>query len=120
MRVVAPKRPSVVTRSRLLGLAAIFSVTALVCVAPAACGVAPTASALLLAPAFLLFAVLLLGGAPGALLLERMRARRFARRAPRAPRALTMRRPILVRRTASPATSALAMRPPPVLAAVIG
>jgi hypothetical protein len=69
--------------------------------------------ALLLAPALVLFALLLLGFAPGEQLIERMRARRFARRADRAPRTLAVRHVVVVRRIVSPAASALAMRPPP-------
>ncbi|MEA2245206.1 MAG: hypothetical protein QOD24_4762 [Solirubrobacteraceae bacterium] len=69
--------------------------------------------ALLLAPALLLFAVLLLGFTPGEQLLERMRARRFPRRADRAPRTLTVRHIVVVRRIVPLAASALAMRPPP-------
>ena len=92
MRVVSSMGLRVPTGGRLLGLAAIPAVFAIVCLAPTACGVAPSAYGLLLAPAFALFAILLLGCAPGARLLERLRARRFARRAPRAPRTLAMRR----------------------------
>jgi hypothetical protein len=105
---------------RLAGVAAIPALYAIVCLAPTACGVAPSAYGLLLAPGFVLFAILLLGCAPGAGLLERLRARRFARRAPRAPRTLAMRRAVVVRRMASPSASALAMRPPPLPAAAIG
>jgi hypothetical protein len=90
---------------------------ALVAVA-AALSVAPPGVALLLAPVLLLFSVLLLGFIPGERLLERMRARRFPRRADRAPRTLTVRRVVVVRRIASLATSALAMRPPPALSAL--
>jgi hypothetical protein len=84
----------------------------------AALSVAPPGVALLLAPALLLFGALLLGFTPGERLLERMRARRFPRRADRAPRTLTVRRVVVVRRIASLATSALAMRPPPALPAL--
>lgn len=70
--------------------------------------------ALLLAPALVLFVVLLLGFAPGEQLIERMRARRFARRVDRAPRTLAVRHVVVVWRVVSPAASALAMRPPPV------
>jgi Flp pilus assembly protein TadB len=73
--------------------------------------------ALLLAPALLLFVVLLLGFTPGEQLLERMRARRFTRQADRAPRALGIRHVVVVRRMPSLATSALAMRPPPAIPA---
>ncbi len=76
--------------------------------------------ALLLAPALLLFTVLLLGYAPGEELLHRMRARRFTRPVwRRAPRTLPVRRVVVVRRMASLATSALAMRPPPAAPAPI-
>jgi hypothetical protein len=75
--------------------------------------------ALLLAPALLLFVVLLLGFTPGERLLERMRARHFTRRRDRAPRALAVRHVVIVRRMRSLATSALAMRPPPVIPARI-
>lgn len=75
--------------------------------------------ALVLAPAMLLLAFLLLGIAPGEQLLERLRARRMAPRAHRAPRALTVRHAIVVRRRTSPAASALAMRPPPAAPALI-
>ncbi|MEA2151184.1 MAG: hypothetical protein QOD69_3014 [Solirubrobacteraceae bacterium] len=68
---------------------------------------------LLLLPALALFAVLLLGFAPGEQLLERMRARRFQCRAARAPRTLAVRRVPVRRRVTSLAASALAMRPPP-------
>jgi hypothetical protein len=73
--------------------------------------------ALMLAPALLTFVVLLLGFTPGEQLLDRIRARRFTRRRDRAPRALAVRRVVIVRRTPSLATSALAMRPPPVVTA---
>ncbi|MDP2712989.1 MAG: hypothetical protein Q8O56_17400 [Solirubrobacteraceae bacterium] len=75
--------------------------------------------ALVLAPAMLLLAFLLLGIAPGEQLLERMRARRMTPRRHRAPRALTVRHAIVVRRMTSPAASALAMRPPPAAPALI-
>jgi 4-hydroxybenzoate polyprenyltransferase len=120
MRVVSAMGLPVRAGRRLLGLTAILAAFAIVCLAPTACGVAPAAYGLLLAPAFALFALLLLGFAPGAQLLERLRARRFDRRAPRAPRTLAMRRPIVVRRVVSPAASALAMRPPPLPAAALG
>lgn len=106
------------TGTRLLGLAAVLAMAVIVCLAPVACGGSPLTSGLLLAPAFGLFAILTLGCAPGARLLERLRTRRFARPAPRAPRALAARRPIVIGRKASPAASALAMRPPPGLAAI--
>jgi peptidoglycan/LPS O-acetylase OafA/YrhL len=120
MRAISSQRPQRSVGRRLAALAAILALYAIVCLAPTACGVAPSAYGLLLAPAFVLFAILLLGCAPGARLLERLRARRFARRAPRAPRTLAMRCPIVARRMAAPAASALAMRPPPVPAAAIG
>ena len=82
-------------------------------------GVTLPGVALLLAPALALFAILLLGFAPGEQLLERMRARRFSARAARAPRALVVRHAIVVRRMTSPAASALAMRPPPAAPALI-
>ncbi len=70
--------------------------------------------ALLLAPALALLAALLLGFTPGERLIERMRARRFARRVPRAPRSIALRRAVgAARRVPSLAGSALAMRPPP-------
>ncbi len=75
--------------------------------------------ALLLAPGMLLFAVLALGFRPGERFIERLRSRRFARRATRAPRSLAARRPIFVHRRISPAASALAMRPPPAAPAPI-
>jgi hypothetical protein len=120
MRAISSQRPQRSVGGRLAGVAAILALYAIVCLAPTACGVAPSAYGLLLAPAFALFAILLLGCAPGAQLIERLRARRFRRRAARAPRTLAVRRPIVVRRLASPAASALAMRPPPLPAAAIG
>lgn len=70
--------------------------------------------ALLLAPALALLAALLLGFTPGERLIERMRARRYPRRVPRAPRSIALHRvPVVVRRVTSLAGSALAMRPPP-------
>ena len=73
--------------------------------------------ALMLAPALLTFVLLLLGFTPGEQLLERMRARRFTRRRDRPPRALAVRHVVVARRMPSLATSALAMRPPPVIPA---
>lgn len=78
-----------------------------------------TAVALLFAPALLLAAALIAGYTPGARLLDRMRARRFPPRAARAPRALTVRRVVVVRRMTRIAASALAMRPPPAAPALI-
>jgi hypothetical protein len=89
-----------------------WSLAALVLVA-ATLGATLPGVVLLLAPALALFATLLLGVAPGELLLERMRTRRFRCRAARAPRTLAVRRVVVVRRMTSPAASALAMRPPP-------
>jgi peptidoglycan/LPS O-acetylase OafA/YrhL len=120
MRGTSSQRPQWSARKRLAALGAVLALFGLVCLTPTACGVAPTTYGLLLAPAFLLFAILLLGCAPGAQLLERLRARSFERRAPRAPRTLAQRRPSVPRRLASPASSALAMRPPPLPAAAIG
>jgi hypothetical protein len=74
-------------------------------------------AALLLLPALLSFVVLLLGFAPGEQLLERMRARRFMRRPDRAPRVVAVRHVVIARRMPSLATSALAMRPPPIIPA---
>lgn len=106
-------RPMSSQRLRALAVAAALATAVL--------GGAPsTTSGLLLAPAILLFAVLLLGFAPGARLLERMRARRFTRRRQRAPRTLRARSIVGVRRMLAPATSALAMRPPPRGIAAIG
>lgn len=73
--------------------------------------------ALMLAPALLTFVLLLLGFTPGEQLLERMRARRFTRRRDRPPRVLPVRHVVIARRMPSLATSALAMRPPPVIPA---
>ncbi|HEY1537984.1 MAG TPA: hypothetical protein VGF63_01195 [Solirubrobacteraceae bacterium] len=84
-----------------------------VAVAAVALGPTPTGVALLLLPAVTLFAVLLLGFAPGAQLLDRLRARRRSVRLERAPRALVVRRAVVARRMTSLAASALAMRPPP-------
>jgi hypothetical protein len=95
--------------SKLGRSAGIFALVAMAAVL----GAALPGVALLLAPALLLFGVLLLGFAPGEQLLERMRARRFARRADRAPRTLAVRRVVVVCRIVSLAASALAMRPPP-------
>jgi hypothetical protein len=94
---------------RLAGLGALVVVAAVL-------GVTLPGVALLVAPALALFAVLLLGFAPGEQLLERMRARRFQCRAARAPRTLAVRRVVVVRRMTSLAASALAMRPPPPVA----
>jgi hypothetical protein len=93
MRAISSQRPQRSVGRRLAGAAAILGLYAIVCLAPTACGVAPSAYGLLLAPGFVLFAILMLGCTPGARLLEGLRARRFARRAPRAPRTLAMRRP---------------------------
>jgi hypothetical protein len=93
-------------RGRLAGLGGLVVVAAVL-------GATLPGVVLLLAPALVLFAILLLGFAPGEQLLERMRARRFQCRAARAPRALAVRRVVVVRRMTSPAASALAMRPPP-------
>ncbi len=98
-------------QGRVAGLGALVAVAAVL-------AVTPLGVALLLAPALLLFGVLLLGYTPGEHLLDRMRARRFARRADRAPRALVIRHVVVVRRIASLATSALAMRPPPAIGAL--
>jgi hypothetical protein len=98
-------------QGRVVGLGALVAVAAVL-------AVTPLGVALLLAPALLLFGVLLLGYTPGEQLLERMRARRFTRRADRAPRTLVIRRVVVVRRIASLATSALAMRPPPAVRAL--
>jgi len=95
---------------RIAGLSALLAVAAML----GAAGVA-----LLLAPALLLFAVLLLGFTPGEQLLERMRARRFARCADRAPRTMASRHAFVVRRRTPPAASALAMRPPPAAPALL-
>jgi hypothetical protein len=66
---------------------------------------------LVLAPAFLLLGLLVLGQAPGEQLLLRFTQRSRARRAtPTVPRP---RLPLLVRRTGRLIASALAMRPPP-------
>jgi hypothetical protein len=94
------------TYGRMLGLGAVVAVTALL-------GSTLPGVGVLLAPALLLFAILLLGFTPGEQLLERMRARRFQGRPARAPRALALRRVVVVRRLTSLAASALAMRPPP-------
>lgn len=75
--------------------------------------------ALLLAPAALLLALLLLGFTPGEQLIERMRARCRARRASRAPRALVNRHAVVVILMPSLSASALAMRPPPAAPALI-
>jgi hypothetical protein len=91
---------------RICALAAVVGVAAVL-------GAALPGVAMLLAPALALFVVLLLGFTPGEELLERMRARRFAGRAARAPRTLAVRRRVVVRRMTPPAASALAMRPPP-------
>jgi ABC-type amino acid transport system permease subunit len=120
MRKVASHPQPWSVRTRLAGLSAILVLYAIVWLAPAACGVAPATYPLLLAPAFVVFAILLLGCAPGAQLLERLRARRFPRAAQRAPRTLAMHRPSVVRRVVSPAASALAMRPPPPSTAAVG
>jgi hypothetical protein len=67
---------------------------------------------LVLAPAFLLLGLLVMGQAPGEELLLRFAARR--RRARRAePSVPPPRLPLLVRRTGRLIASALAMRPPP-------
>jgi hypothetical protein len=97
-------------RGRVASLCALVAVAAVL-------AATPLGVALLLAPALLLFGVLLLGFTPGEELLERLRARRFTRRADRAPRTLVVRHVVVVRRIASLATSALAMRPPPAVGA---
>ncbi len=75
--------------------------------------------ALLLAPAMVLFAALLLSFTPGEQLLDRLRAPRFARQIQRAPRSLAVRRLVVVRKLASLASSGLAMRPPRIAPALI-
>jgi hypothetical protein len=100
------------TYGRLVALGALVAAAALL-------GVTLPGAALLVAPALVLFAILLLGFTPGEQLLERMRARRFSGRAVRAPRTLAARHVVVVRRMTSPAASALAMRPPPVALALI-
>jgi hypothetical protein len=99
--------------------ARVTRVGALVTVA-ATLGAALPGVALLLTPALLLFGLLLLGFTPGEDLLDRIRARRFPRRTARAPRTLAIRHIVVVRRMPSMATSALAMRPPPVVPALTG
>ncbi len=92
---------------RVAALAALVALTA------AFAATAPGVT-LLLAPAGVLLAALLLGFTPGERLIERMRARRFAPRVGRAPRSLATRHvAVVARRVTSLAGSALAMRPPP-------
>ena len=91
----------------------VAALTALVALAALFAAMAPGV-ALLLAPAGVLLAALLLGFTPGERLIERMRARRFEPRVHRAPRSMVTRHvDVVVRRVTSLAGSALAMRPPP-------
>jgi len=76
--------------------------------------VASPGLALTMAPALLLLALLAGGVRPGEALIERLRDRRRA--TVRRLRAVSMPRPrlaLVVRPTAGPVASALAMRPPP-------
>lgn len=76
--------------------------------------VASPALALTMAPALLLLALLAGGVRPGEALLERLRDRRRITVAPRRARSTpSPRLALVVRPTAGPAGSALAMRPPP-------
>ncbi|MDX6719185.1 MAG: hypothetical protein QOJ63_1439 [Solirubrobacteraceae bacterium] len=100
------------THKRAAGFGALVMVAAVL-------GATLPGVALLLTPALLLFGVLLLGFTPGEHLLERMRTRRFTRCTDRAPRTLAIRHVVVVRRKAGLATSALAMRPPPAIPALI-
>ncbi len=73
-----------------------------------------TGVALLLAPAVVLFCLLMLGLRPGEQIIERLRDRRRRPREHRAPRSLTARHRIVVEpRTSWLTASPLAMRPPP-------
>ena len=91
----------------------VAALAALVALAASFAAMAPGV-ALLLAPAGVLLAALLLGFTPGERLIERMRARRFAPLVHRAPRSMATRHiDVVVRRVTSLAGSALAMRPPP-------
>ena len=79
-----------------------------------------TGVALLLAPAVVLFCLLMLGLRPGEQLLDRLRHRRSRPREHRAPRTVGAgRRAGFAPRTTWLAASPLAMRPPPVLPAAI-
>ena len=101
MGVRSSKQGRVATLAGLVALAALLGATL-------------PGVALLLAPALVLLAALLLGFTPGERLIERMRARRFPRLVPRAPRSIALRRAVgAARRMPSLAGSALAMRPPP-------
>jgi hypothetical protein len=100
------------TRERVAGLGALVMVAAVL-------GATLPDVALLLTSALLLFGVLLLGFTPGERLLERMRSRRLTRRTERAPRTLAIGPVVVVRRMVSLATSALAMRPPPTIPALV-
>lgn len=74
-----------------------------------------TGVALLLAPAVLLFCLLMLGLRPGEQIIERLRERRRRPRAHRAPRSVTAGNvAVVVPRTSWLAASPLAMRPPPI------
>ena len=104
----------VFTSGRIASLATLVAGTALL-------GATSPGAVLILAPALLLLSALVLGVSPGEQLLGRMRARRFAHRTRRAPTAAgtAIRHTVVVRRVASLATSALAMRPPPAALAPI-
>lgn len=79
-----------------------------------------TGVALLLAPAVVMFCLLMLGLRPGEQMIERLRRRRCRPREHRAPRIVAApRRAVIVPRTSWLAASPLAMRPPPVLLASI-
>ncbi len=101
MRGLSFKHGRAAALATLLALAAVFAAMA-------------PGVALLLAPAGVLLAALLLGFTPGERLIERMRARRVRPAVRRAPRSLaTLHIDVVVRRVTSLAGSALAMRPPP-------
>ncbi len=101
MGALSFKHGRVAAMATLVALAVVFAVLA-------------PGVALLLAPAGVLLAALLLGFTPGERLIERMRARRYVPRLRRAPRSLSTRHvAVVARRVTSLAGSALAMRPPP-------
>lgn len=79
-----------------------------------------TGVALLLAPAVVMFYLLMVGLRPGEQMIERLRQRRCRPREHRAPRTVATRhRAVIVPRTSWLAASPLAMRPPPVSPAAI-
>jgi hypothetical protein len=106
-------RPVSISARRAIGLVALLALAA------ATAAVAPSV-ALMVAPALLLLALLVCGVMPGERTLERLlRGRGVHRRRP----STVIARPrltLVVRRTGRFVTAALAMRPPPPRALVIG